>query len=758
MGGEDAEDWDLYPERDAILIGTQDMLLSRALNRGYAVSRSRWPMPFGLLNTDCLWVFDEVQLMGSGLATTAQLEAFRHLLGSKDGHGCRSVWMSATMQPDWLKTVDFDPALLGKPLQLTDADHQHGAVVERWTAKKPLKKAAARTGDFAGLAAEILRAHKIGTRTIVVVNTVGRAQQLFQALNTPVKKEKSKRKGVKGKSAEPDLSLLDPANPPKLVLLHSRFKPTDRAKQVKDATVDDKELGPGGMIVVSTQVIEAGVDVSAATFFTELAPWASLVQRFGRCNRRGEANERAAVYWIDLPAKDAEKNALPYEFDDLRAARIRLEELNDVGLQSLPDVELEFRHTHVIRRKDLVDLFDTTPDLAGNDIDIDRFIRDVEETDVRVFWRDWVRPKGHEPPTNQPAPQREELCPAPFLLFRDFADGNRGEIWRWSFVDRMWERVDKGKIAPGQLFLIHRGAGGYSDQRGWTGASADKPTLADTPKSNDSSAPEGYDDDFPSQIGVWQTIAEHTNDVCAELDAILKQMTLAETAALQIAARWHDWGKVHEVFQNAVIEAHPIDGPRPAQYAGNRFIAKAPGDQKKRDVLTGTMKIVRKGWWQRYENKHFRHELASAIAVLDPRNKKIPNDLRDLIAYIIAAHHGKVRLSIRSLPEERRPPDDLRFARGVWDEDELTSTELGGGVVAEATKLSLEPMELGLCENPPFTGQPSWAERMISLRDSDKVGLFRLAYLETILCAADRRASKKAEERAAIAHREAHHA
>ena len=36
MGGEDPttmRDWDLQPEADAILIGTQDMLLSRALSR-----------------------------------------------------------------------------------------------------------------------------------------------------------------------------------------------------------------------------------------------------------------------------------------------------------------------------------------------------------------------------------------------------------------------------------------------------------------------------------------------------------------------------------------------------------------------------------------------------------------------------------------------------------------------------------------------------------------------------------------------------
>ncbi|HEY5914100.1 MAG TPA: DEAD/DEAH box helicase, partial [Verrucomicrobiae bacterium] len=70
MGGEEIDarkaDWDIYPEKPAILIGTQDMLLSRALNRGYGMSRYRWPMHFGLLNSDCLWVMDEVQLMGPG--------------------------------------------------------------------------------------------------------------------------------------------------------------------------------------------------------------------------------------------------------------------------------------------------------------------------------------------------------------------------------------------------------------------------------------------------------------------------------------------------------------------------------------------------------------------------------------------------------------------------------------------------------------------------------------------------------------------
>ena len=35
-----------------ILIGTQDMLLSRALMRGYGMSRYQWPVHFALLHND----------------------------------------------------------------------------------------------------------------------------------------------------------------------------------------------------------------------------------------------------------------------------------------------------------------------------------------------------------------------------------------------------------------------------------------------------------------------------------------------------------------------------------------------------------------------------------------------------------------------------------------------------------------------------------------------------------------------------------
>jgi len=286
MGGEDEEDWDLQPEGDAVIVGTQDMLLSRALNRGYASNRARWPIQFGLLNNDCCWVLDEVQLMGPGLRTSAQLDAFRAMFGS---HGpAWTLWMSATLQPEWLATADFRPNS-AEFIKLRDEDKDEDKarpLAEVIKASKPLRKAENTCEGAPALAREILQAHHPESRTLVVVNTVRKAVELYRCLEKAKKEADAKAE---------------------IILLHSRFRPPDRQTKT-DALL--AKPGPYGTIVVSTQVVEAGVDVSAMAMFTELAPWSSLVQRFGRCNRRGEyKNGEAAVFWIDIEKGERKRSS-----------------------------------------------------------------------------------------------------------------------------------------------------------------------------------------------------------------------------------------------------------------------------------------------------------------------------------------------------------------------------------------------------------------------------------------------------------------
>ena len=744
MGGEELSSversWDLYPEDNAILIGTQDMLLSRALNRGYGMSRLRWPMHFSLLNNDCLWVCDEVQLMGPGLAATTQLEGFRaeHALGSRNTH---TWWMSATVRPDWLKTVDFPEPLLSKPpLILTDEERGSELVRALLKANKPLLKAPVSSGKSSIHAVAKFVADNRSDQgiSLVILNTVQRAREVHGALF----------KLLRGDKSQP-------------LLLHSQYRPKDR-----EAVMRQVIAATPGQVVVSTQVVEAGVDLSAQTLFTELAPWSSLVQRFGRCNRHlkpdssgqmGQHFNDAKVFWFDL---DESKESAPYDSQKLAAARERLESLYNVSIEKLCEVEMPdadrpaFRH--VVRRKDLLDLFDTTPDLAGADLDIDRFIRDAQDSQVQVFWREWksTTPNGDADTTVEEAPARKELCPVPLAQLRDFLKkSDPSYTWQWNALDGDWQRVSEWDLVPGRIYLLHATQGGYDPDSGWTKESRKAVAPVELAK-KDLPAPEALGDDSASEMH-WETIATHTDKVCLELEILLATIgdepldtvaaldsTLADV--LRHAARWHDWGKAHIAFVAKIHDearAEALNFGKLVTCEGD-FSAKAPEAAWRRG------RIPKKSDDTDRRRPQFRHELASALGILHPDSgfPLEPGFARDLVAYIVDAHHGKVRLSIRSFPGERPPPPDdafpngRRFARGVWDGDTLPETKLGVGIHTQRVEsLSLELMELGLCEEGPFKGQTSWTERALKLRD--QLGPFRLAFLETLLRAADGRAS-----------------
>ncbi|HND56188.1 MAG TPA: DEAD/DEAH box helicase, partial [Pirellulaceae bacterium] len=302
LGGSEVGDWERTPERDCVLIGTQDMLLSRALNRGYGMSRYRWPVDFGLLNNDSLWVIDETQLFGAGLPTTAQLAGLRSKLGAYGAN--HTLWMSATLDAKQLDTVDHPLSSVNRRLELNDDDRGAPEVERLLTAPKPLRKhdlVLNSTTDkqyAAKMAAAVLELHQAESITLVVVNRVLRARQIGGELGKLLHKKA--------------------ASAPEVRIVHSRFRPADRQRE-QAAALDSSTLSAAGRIIVATQAIEAGVDISARTLITELAPWASMVQRFGRCNRRGEFSADSApaqVVWVDCDETN-DKFALPYSARDL---------------------------------------------------------------------------------------------------------------------------------------------------------------------------------------------------------------------------------------------------------------------------------------------------------------------------------------------------------------------------------------------------------------------------------------------------------
>ena len=739
MGGIESAGWLDHPERPAVIVGTQDMLLSRALMRGYASSRANWPMEFAFLHEDAQWVFDEVQLMSAGRATSAQLEAFRRRdatqaegNGMLEGRPARSLWISATLDPTWLRTVDYSPPVSREDGRLWKVvPRQEDARLWRLaTAKKVLERAnaapaTAKAADIATyvdqLADSVLDAHQSGRITLVILNRVARAQALHAVL--------SERLDEQGDTA------------PDLALVHARFRPNDRQRETDKipSTGRNTERSRKDMIVVSTQAVEAGVDISAAVMFTELAPWPSMVQRFGRVNRYAELEDGAYVRWIDLldrqdDDKDLAELVRPYTVEEMNTARERLEPLHDVAPAELPLPD-DFRSPlRVIRRKDLDDLFDTDPDLTGFDVDVSPYVRDAADTDVHVFWRD-LSAIGDDPPR----PRAEELCAVPIGAAKDWlkkaSKGGKGNTA--VFVrDPQWRRTDqridvppgwtwlKEDLWPGLTLLVDVSMGGYRKESGFTGDPKHAPTpvspLETQLPSTAGGETEGYDEDRRSEIGIPVSLSDHLGHVAKEAEALCETLGVdSQTrSAIVRAARWHDLGKAHDVFQNTMRR-----GLDSSEVPNDLLLAK-----------TAKQKL-------RHERSYFRHELASALAFL--AHEKWSRQA-DLVAYLVAAHHGKVRMNLRALPRERAPSDEdrtgARFARGVWEGDELPSLDLGGGERWNGGGLALSVMELGWDE----VTRESWTERTRDLLD--RFGPFRLAWMEALVRVADWRASGKERE------------
>lgn len=777
MGGEDADDWDIHPDKNAILIGTQDMLLSRALNRGYGMSRYRWPMHFGLLNNDCLWVMDETQLMGPGLGTACQLEAFRTAdtagYGSIGGDGSVTWYMSATSNPDHLLTREWrsitrpEGFLFGltpeEKLTSTGPIHQR-----RFAAKQLELRPDTGFEKTASLVAEIVNRHNamllaiadntvLHRRTLIICNTVDRAIAVYKQLAA------EKPEGCD------------------LLLLHSRFRPPERRAQMERLKPELLAHFPKGQIVVATQVIEAGVDISSGILWSEIAPLASLVQRLGRLNRSGEFNESA---WIpvavvvgigfkneseernekarDKIRKENAKRCLPYELAACESAWSSLLKLNGDGspatLETIQgDIAASIpRCPYSLQRHELLDFFDSDANLSLGFTDVSPFVRGLDDdTDLQVLWREeWLQKNDEEgvgEPGFTPDFQRDELCPVPISKWK--YDPKAREVlnhgWLWRGKNSGWVSARDAGLAPGMTILLPLEAGGYDNDMGWTG---EKDHQNFSPHYQPREWPSD-EDQLSSFANGWQSIAIHTHAVEEELCELLRHLLSGEEAernALRTAAPWHDIGKNHPGWQQAVIAALEKagitgkDDHRPfAKFSLSESpqVRNADGSAK----FTGKQLYAMLKKISRSFQPTATHEVASALAFRQAEQTRLGSardtDLASLLTeYIIMSHHGRVRKVLRDeLPRNSKDEKDTETVRGVAHDSALPAVTIQDQSLG-CDALSTDCRKMGRSEN----GHESYTRGVLRLLDH--YGPFRLAYFEALFRAADMRASAKASE------------
>jgi len=237
-------------------------------------------------------VFDEIQLLDPKTGLQSAIILAKHSLK----HGIPFAFLSATIPDCVICHLENKADESGMKIELVEADEK--AIKEKNSELK--KRTRILRFEDASLDADAIKKYLDGEKKVlVVVNTVDRAQKLYEKLSNIE---------------------------PKPVLIHSRFLQEHR--QNKEKEIAGKLLGKDSTapaLVISTQVIEAGMDISADILLTELAPIDSLIQRAGRVARWGGEGKVVVFGGEDIKHH-------PYPEEPFNKTRQKLKNLKEVEL------------------------------------------------------------------------------------------------------------------------------------------------------------------------------------------------------------------------------------------------------------------------------------------------------------------------------------------------------------------------------------------------------------------------------------------
>jgi CRISPR-associated endonuclease/helicase Cas3 len=450
-----------------------------------------------------------------------------------------------------------------------------------------------------------------------------------------------------------------------VLLLHARFRGADRA-----ALTETLQNFTG--VVVATQVIEAGIDLDARKLFTVACPWASFVQRCGRAGRNGTYLE-CDVYLLDIESIRSAPRPLPYTSQEISAFYERADQITSASIQDLMAVKPPPQNNgkHHLKLGYLKGFFDNHPGNQGDPVA--QFIREDIEVSIKLLWRDSIPRTGPTaPPSELEAVSLRVSQAQKFLAGLDY--------WTWDDTTEAW--VNGVSLSDACYVCCDCSAGGYSARLGFTGDSHDLPQPLVLPTKVKQDMQWAKSQDVTLKVHSMDA-QDFARQICQALGAALDP----ESTALVIrAAHFHDWGKAHPQFQQAC-------------------------------GASGEIWAKRNSGFQRYTRPGFRHELASAIALLI-HDQTASSDL----IYIVAAHHGKCRMQIINFDFISNQVG----LRGIVSGDTLPITDLGSGETMPSITLE---------EIAPAV----WSEMAQNLLD--RRGPFLLSFLETIVRVADWRAS-----------------
>lgn len=229
-----------------INVCTVDQILTQGFNLGF------WEVKtFHLLNATV--IIDEIHLyspytLGLIIATIKYL---------KNEFNSRFYIMTATMPS---KLLELLKETLGEVKVIKDQE----------LLDKARNQFEVREETIDDLTEEIKTAIIQGKKTLIVVNSVDKAIELYQKLE-----EIADKNGYKA------------------ICYHSRFINKHRSKKEEEIFALDKENDGG--VLIATQVVEVSLDIDFDILFTENAPIDAIIQRAGRINRKRKKEETKVV-------------------------------------------------------------------------------------------------------------------------------------------------------------------------------------------------------------------------------------------------------------------------------------------------------------------------------------------------------------------------------------------------------------------------------------------------------------------------------
>ncbi len=262
-----------------IIFSTIDQTLSNFLCFPLSLSKRQANLNAGALIGSYL-VFDEFHLLDPKLSMSTTIGMLRIL-----GNLSRFCIMTATLSNDCIENlkIALDPQERCNIEVVSINDFQEDAakinslkIPEGHEAKKTVI-----VKDETINVQTILKLHQ--NKTIVICNRVEKAQQLYNEIVASDLTDFQNLSGLKKSN---------------IICLHSHFFDEDRKQKEGDLKRIFGNKNEESAILISTQVIEAGMDISCETMHVEISPVNSFLQRAGRCARwKGEYGE---IYVYDI--------------------------------------------------------------------------------------------------------------------------------------------------------------------------------------------------------------------------------------------------------------------------------------------------------------------------------------------------------------------------------------------------------------------------------------------------------------------------